>query len=76
MNRFKVHSIVEYIKTRNEFPFEVDDVREHLEMVLQYFGFVVLTDVEETRLVKEELLKLAFEEQNAEVVRLAGVEDY
>ena len=76
MNRFKVHKVVEYIKTKDEFPFDVDDVREHLEMVLQYFGFVVLTDVEETRLVKEELLKLAFEEQNAEVVRLAGVEDY
>jgi uncharacterized protein YktA (UPF0223 family) len=74
MNRFKVHSVVEYIKIRNEFPFDVDDVTEHLEEVLHFFGLVTLAD-EETGLVKEELLKLALEEQNAEVVRLAGLEE-
>lgn len=76
MNRFKIHSVVEYIKNRYEFPFEVDDVTEHFEEVLRYFGILVFMDAEETRLLKEELLKLALEEQNAEVSRLAGVEDY
>ena len=75
MNRFKVHSVVEYIKHKYEFPFDVDDVIEHLEEVLRYFGILVLMDVEETKLVQEELLKLALEEQNAEVARLAGMEE-
>ena len=74
MNRFKVHSVVEYIKIRNEFPFDVDDVTEHLEEILHFFGLMALAD-EETGLVKEELLKLALEEQNVEVARLAGMED-
>ena len=75
MNRFKVHSVVEYIKHKYEFPFDVDDVIEHLEEVFRYFGILVLMDVEETKLVQEELLKLALEEQNAEVARLAGMEE-
>ena len=71
MNNAKLHGIVEYIKAKGEFPFDVEDVEEDLPSVLGFFDvFEVLTN-EEAGVLKEDLTNLALKEEEAEVVRLA-----
>ena len=70
MNNAKLHGIVEYIKAKGEFPFDVEDVEEDLPSVLGFFDvFEVLTN-EETCVLKEDLMNLALKEEEAEAVRL------
>lgn len=71
MNNAKLHGIVEYIRAQREFPFDVEDVEEDLSSVLVFFNvFSVLTS-EEASVLKEELISLALQEEEAEAVRLA-----
>lgn len=71
MNNAKLHGIVEYIKAKGEFPFDVEDVEEDLPSVLGFFDvFEVLTN-EEAGVLKEDLTNLALQEEEAEAVRLA-----
>jgi len=70
MSSLKINSIVEYIKSRNEFPFDPEDVEEDLPGVLGFFGFCELLDKEEASTLKQALTALAFEDQEAEVIRM------
>ena len=72
MSRIKVHRIVEYIRSRGEFPFERDDVLDDLDEVLAYYGISTLLDRDEQAAVTQELLKLAEQFEVAEVVRLTA----
>jgi len=71
MNNAKLHGIVECIKGRREFPFDVEDVEDNLTEVLSSFNvFEVLTN-EEAGVLKADLTKLALQAEEAEAVRLA-----
>lgn len=71
MNSLQIHNIVEYIKSKDEFPFEVEDVEENLTEILSFFDVFEVFTNEETCLLKEGLSKLALQEEEAEAVRLA-----
>ena len=72
MNAFKLHWMVERVKAQHEFPFDVEDVEENLAEVLGYFGVCEEVDAEEVCVLKHELVKLALEAEEAEVVRLTA----
>jgi len=71
MNNAKLHGIVEYIKAKGEFPFDVEDVEEDLPSVLGFFDVFEVFTNEETCVLKEDLMNLALEEEETEAVRLA-----
>jgi len=70
-----VHKIVEYIKQRGEFPFDSDEVIEELDKVLYYFDVYDQVNEEEKNLLKDDLLKIAFAEEDREIVHLAGLRE-
>ncbi len=72
MQSLRVHKIVEYIKQREEFPFDGDDVLEELDKVLCFFNILDQLSQEEENLLRDDLFKLAVEEEVREVGYLAG----
>ena len=72
MNRLKVHRIVGLIRMRHEFPFDVDDVVEDLDGVLNFFEIFEALANQEKMLLTEELVKLALVEEYREVARMAS----
>lgn len=72
MNRHRVHNIVEYIKTADEFPFDTDDVVEDLDKVLQFFGIGDALYTDEMDALRNELRELALAEEYAEVARISS----
>ena len=72
MSPMKVHRIVEYIRSRGEFPFERDDVQNDLGAVLAYYGITTLLEHDEQAAVTHELLKLAEQFEVAEAVRVTA----
>jgi hypothetical protein len=74
IDRYKIGSIVEYIKTHS-FEFECIEVEDHLQSVLNYYGFSMyelqLNEAEE-RLLKEELMILAEKFEFREVERIVA----
>lgn len=71
MDRYKIHKAVEYIRTQPEFPFDGIDVEESLEEVLAYFGLHPQLDDEEFEVLRQELLPMAWADEESEVSRLA-----
>ena len=69
MNRYKLHMVVEYIRTQPEFPFDVYDVEDDVQQVLAYFGLHPQLDDEERNELKRDLLELALASQLAEIER-------
>ena len=69
MNKTKVNQILNYIKTQNEFPFDVFDVDDQ-ESVLGYFGFHPMLDDEERDIIRNGLLEMAEAAQTAEMARM------
>lgn len=66
----KVHAVIEYIKLQNDFCFDVLDVLESPEQILQHYSiFIDFTDAEK-QMIQKELIKLAEEFQTTEMVRL------
>lgn len=75
MNRCRLHGMVEYIRMRDEFPFDVMDVEENLEAVLEYFGFYPTLDEAERLELSKALGDMAAEGQWAEVAWLVSQEE-
>ncbi len=73
MNNAKVNRIIGYIRTQDEFPFDVFDV-EDSESVLGYFGFYPELDDQERMEIQQELRKLAESAQTAEIARIMTAE--
>lgn len=71
MNRYKLHRIVEYIRTQHEFPFDVIDVIEDIEAVLSYFGLHPEIDDQERMELLHDLYPIASEAELAEIAQLA-----
>jgi hypothetical protein len=71
MDRYKIHKVVEYIRTQPEFPFDGVDVEESLDEVLAYFGLHPQFDDEERQVLREELRPLAWSAEEAEIALLA-----
>jgi CTP-dependent riboflavin kinase len=70
----KVHGVVEYIKYYNDFCFDILDVLESPENVLNHFGiYLELTD-EEIQMIQKELMKLAEMFQSQEMIKIYGNE--
>ena len=72
MNRYKVHVIVERIRRAGEFPFDVEDAEQCLELVLGFYGIDEELAPDERELVRSELRAMAEVEEYAEAVRLAA----
>lgn len=75
MDRYKIHKAVEYIRIQPGFPFDGADVEESVEEVLAYFGLHPQLDEEEKQVLREELLPMAWADEEAEmsrVVELSG----
>lgn len=70
MDRYKIHKAVEYIRTQVEFPFDGLDVEESLDEVLAYFGLHPQLDAEERQQLQQDLLPLAWGDEEAEMCRL------
>jgi hypothetical protein len=71
MNRLILHSIIEHIKGKGEFPFDVEDVDQDVQNILCFFNILDPFDKDDTELLREALRKMALEEEEAEAVRLA-----
>ena len=71
MDRYKIHKAVEYIRSRSEFPFDGIDVEESLDEVLAYFGLHPQLDEDERQQLRQDLLPLAWGDEEAEMSRLA-----
>ena len=67
MDKYKIHKAVEYIRTQPEFPFDGVDVEESLEEVLAYFGLHPQLDEDEEQVLRQELLPMVWEDEEAEV---------
>ena len=70
MNRYKLHTAVEYIKTQPEFPFDVYDVEDDVQQVLAYFGLHPQLDDEERNELKRDLRGMALANELAEIERV------
>lgn len=74
MNEYKIGKIVEYIKSFEDFCYDVDDVIEGIQDILtEYEIHSVFTDDEYYELL-EELLELAERSEIAEAVKWAELE--
>ena len=72
MDKMKLHNTVEYIRSRDEFPFDAEDVNEDIAQVLSFFGIDEEFVPEEFRVLRRELMNLALEAEWAEIERLVG----
>ena len=71
IDRYKIHNIVEFIKKFN-FEFEVVEVEEDLQQILNYYDFIdVELTSEEHRLLVDELIPLAEQFEFREAQHLA-----
>lgn len=71
IDRYKIHNIVEFIKKFN-FEFEVVEVEEDLQLILNYYDFIdVELTSEEHRLLVDELIPLAEQFEFREAQHLA-----
>ena len=66
----KVHAVIEYIKFQNDFCFDVLDVSESPQNILNHYGIFLTFSQEEIHMIQQELKKLAEEFQTHEMVRL------
>ena len=72
MDRFKMHNMMEHIKTQPEFPFDALDVEESLDNVLSYFGLHPQLDEQERHEITRDLLKLALSGELAEMLAVVA----
>ena len=70
MDQYVIHSMVEYIDSRDEFPFDCVDVEESFEDVLAFFGLYPQLSQDEEHEVKRRLLQKALAGELAEMSRL------
>ena len=70
MDQYVIHNMVEYIDSRDEFPFDCVDVEESIEDVLAFFGLSPELSHEERQEVKRQLLQKALAGELAEMSRL------
>jgi len=75
MNRYRMNSMVEYIRMQDEFPFDVLDVEENLDEVLAYFGFFAQLTEDGAAEIRTALADIAGAAEWAEMTRLVGQED-
>ena len=66
----KVHAVIEYIKYQNDFCFDVLDVLESPENILNHYSIFLTFTEEEMKMIQSELKKLAEEFQTQEMVNL------
>ena len=74
MNRYRLYGIVEYIRRQDEFPFDVLDVEENLDKVLEYFGLYPQLDEAEREELRTALESMAAEGEWTEIARLVSQE--
>ena len=66
----KVHAVIEYIKYHDDFCFDIWDVLESPENILNHYGIYLTFTEEEIKMIQQELKKLAEEFQTQEMVNL------
>ncbi len=74
MNRLKLHGIVEQIRAQPGFAFDVEDVEENLNEVLDFFGVGGVFSADETDILRQEMMDLALGAEFAEAVRMTDME--
>ena len=74
MDQYVIHNMVEYIDSRDEFPFDCIDVEESVEDVLEFFGLHPELSQKERDDVKRQLLQKALAGELAEMSRLVELE--
>ena len=72
MNRYKVHTIVEFVKSCGDFSHDMDDVISGLDGILSSYGICETLTHAEYCLLTDELLGLAEKAEIREAVRWAG----
>ena len=70
MNNLKLNKIIEYIQQQGEFPFDVFDVDEDLQKVLCFFGVYDEFSSDEINILKQNLQKLALNEEFKEAIHI------
>ena len=69
MDKLKINKVIMYIRSKNEFPFDVMDVQDGFSKVLGYYCLQGHLNWNEQDVLQEELLKFAEASQTAEVTR-------
>ena len=69
-----VHRVSEYIKHHNDFCFDILDVLESPQNILNHYGICIDITGEGIQMIQKELMKLAEEFQTAEMVKRHGKE--
>lgn len=67
MDRNEMHRMVEYIRIQPEFPFDMVNVEQDIELVLAFYGFCRDLDNEEKQEVTRCLLPMAASGELAEI---------
>jgi len=70
MNNQKIHGVIEYVKYQNDFCFDILDVLESPQNILNHYGIYVELSIEELQMLQKELLELAEVFQTSEMVKL------
>ncbi|MCK4342542.1 MAG: hypothetical protein KAY37_12555 [Phycisphaerae bacterium] len=70
MNRYKIRSILDFIRSQGRLPTDERGVILHQDDIVAWFGLNKLLTVQEQRLVKQELLAMIEAEAFMERLRL------
>ena len=77
LNPYQINKLVEYIKNNSEgMVFDVIELTENLDDVLNYYGFFLDIDDEDKEIIAKELLPLAHNFQTREVEKMVLVEGW
>lgn len=72
MNARKLNYIAEYVRTQEEFPFDLLDVEENLDGILGYYGFFPALDESDRYELRKAFDEIAEDAEWAEMARLVG----
>jgi len=74
MNVVLLNSVIGYIRSQDDFPFNVEEVEEDIDEILLFYNVFESFSAQEWDVLKAELKKLALAEEQAEVARLVEEE--
>ena len=75
MNRYGLNGVVEYIRMQDEFPFDVLDVEDSMDDILEYFGLYPGLNEDERAELRTALESMAAEVEWAEIAWLVSQEE-
>jgi hypothetical protein len=65
--------MVEYMKSADDFPFDVEDVENEIHTVLSWFGIIEYFNADELAILKEDLRQMALKQEYREMTRSSHV---